>query len=232
MRRPFPTRPPGGAPRRSSDGAQAGFSLIEVVAAVGIFAIGMVAVLGLFAPVARSVADTSDADRAARVADALQLKLRGMAQADIVKLLKVSTPAGHDITVADARSDYDLARDAQLLFANRDGTKVGAYADAIWVDPSTRRNSDREKFFEIALIRNEAISRAPYTTTDAGGATVTVDPDATAPFIAYTARIRWPAFVGDGSPTGTLQFGANPSGPVRFDHGKKSVLFFSGTVTR
>jgi len=49
-----------------------GFSLIEVVVAVAIFAIGMVSVVGLFAPVARSVAASSDAEAAARVAEAVR----------------------------------------------------------------------------------------------------------------------------------------------------------------
>jgi prepilin-type N-terminal cleavage/methylation domain-containing protein len=218
--------------RRYAEPRPSAFSLIEVIVAVGIFALGMVAVIGLFAPVARSVADTSDAERAARVADALRLKLRGMTLPEVAALLKVGTPTGHQLALADARADYELARDPQLLFAARDGTRLGAYADPIWVDAATRRNSDRDKFFEIALVRNEAVSPPASTTTDASGATVTVNPDATAPLLAYTARIRWPAYIGDGTATGTMQFGANPSGPVRFDHGKKSVLFISGTVAR
>ena len=41
---------------RSSAKREAGFSLIEVIAAVVIFSIGMVAMLGLFAPITKSVA--------------------------------------------------------------------------------------------------------------------------------------------------------------------------------
>ncbi len=231
-RTPKPMRAQGRA-RPPAERARAAFSLIEVIVAIGIFAIGMVAIIGLFAPVARSVADTADADRAARVADALRLKLRSLPLDYIAKqLLKTGTSSGHPLTQADARSDYQLSTDTQLLFASSDGTKIGTYADPIWIDPTTRRNSDREKFFEIALIRNETLSPPPSTSTNAAGATVTVSPDDTAAFLAYTARFRWPAYIGDGTATGTLQFGANPSGPVRFDHGKKSVLFFSGTVAR
>ncbi|MBL9201856.1 MAG: prepilin-type N-terminal cleavage/methylation domain-containing protein [Opitutaceae bacterium] len=218
--------------RRSSAGAKAGFSLLEVVVAVGIFALAMTGILGLFAPVARTVGDSADADRAARVADALRLKLRAMPFDDVKLLLKTGTASGHPLTQADARSDYQLSTDTQLLFASRDGTKLGPYNDPVWIDPATRRNSDREKFFEIALVRNEVLSPPDSTTTDASGATVTVSPDATAPFLAYTARFRWPAYVSDGTSTGTVQFGANPAGTVRFDHGKKSVLFFPGTVAR
>lgn len=211
---------------------RAGFSLLEVVVAVGVFALAMTGILGLFAPVARTVSESADADRAARVADALRLKLRALPFADVIALLKTGTATGHPLTQADARADYELARDPQLLFASRDGTKLGPYNDPVWIDPVTRRNSDRDKFFEIALVRNEVISPPPSTTTDAAGATVTITPDDTATFLGYTARFRWPAYVSDGTATGTVQFGANPTGTVRFDHGKKSVLFFPGTVAR
>ncbi len=196
------------------------FSLIEVVVAVGIFAISMVAILALFAPVARSVGSSAEAEVAARVADALRLKLQSIPFATVAGLLKVSTPTGHEVATNDARADYDLTRDTQLIFANRDGTKVGRYTDPIWA-------GDREKYFEITLIRNEAVSPKPSSTSNADGSTSTVDSDATAAALAYTARLRWPAFLADGT-----QFGANPAGSVRFDHGKKQVLFFAGAVLR
>lgn len=216
----------------AADRRRVAFSLLEVVVAVAIFAVGMVAIVALFAPIARSVTDTADTDRAARVADALRLKLRTMPIADVVALFKEAGAGGHELTAADARSDYDLSRDPDLLFANRDGTKIGPYNDPVWIDPVTRRNSDREKFFEIALVRDETLSPAPYDTVDSTGATVRVDPGATAPFLAYTARLRWPAYIGDGTATGTIQFGANPAGSVRFDHSRKQVLHISGTIAR
>jgi prepilin-type N-terminal cleavage/methylation domain-containing protein len=207
------------------------FSLIEVVVAIGIFAVGMVAVLGLFTPIARSVSSSADAEVAARVADALRVKMQSLPFATVAGLLKESTSSGHQLAESDARSDYDITRDTQLLFANRDGSKIGLYTDAIWIDPATKRNSDREKFFEIALIRNEAISPKASNTTDADGAEVKTQPDTTAAMLAYTARLRWPAFISDGG-TGAIQFGANPSGSVRFDHSKKQVLYIAGSITR
>lgn len=207
-----------------------GFSLIEVVVAVAIFAIGMVAIVGLFTPVARSVTSSEDADFAARATDALRAKLQRLPFDTVAGLLKSTSSSGHELTIADARSDYDLTRDPQLLFASRDGTKVGLYSDPIWIDAGTRRNTDRDKFFEIALIRNETVSPKTSTTTDADGNEIVTNLDPTASVLAYTARLRWPAFIPDAG-TGT-QFGANPAGPVRFDHGKKQVLFVSGTVVR
>src|ERR1700757_4352086 len=52
------------------------FTLLEVVIAVGIFAIGMVAVIGLFTPAAKSIGDSADAEAATRVADLLNVKLQ------------------------------------------------------------------------------------------------------------------------------------------------------------
>ena len=217
-------------PSQTTRAARA-FSLIEVVVAVGVFALGMVAVVGLFAPVARSVGSTADADAAARVADAVRAKLQSMPFATVAGLLKQSTGSSHEITLADARVDYDLTRDPQLLFASRDGSKVGAYSDAIWVNGLTRRNWDGEKFFEIALIRNETVAPKAGTVSSSGGADVAVTPDESAPLLGYTARIRWPAFVAD-SPTTAVQVGSNPGGTVKFDHSRKQVLFFPGAVTR
>lgn len=206
---------------------RSGFSLIEVVVAIGIFAFGMVAVLGLFSPMARSVSGSSEGEAAARLADALRAKLQSMPMAQVETLLKNSTEKSHELTDADLRSDYDITQDAQLLFANRDGSKIGLYTDSIWYLPAIRANWDGEKFFEIALIRNEVISpkAAPV-----GGGTGT-SATAIAPVLAYTARVRWPAFVADTATT-AVQVAANPNSTVRFDHGRKEVLYFAGSVTR
>lgn len=205
------------APRASLREA---FTLLEVVIAISVFAIGMIAVVGLLAPVARSVTSSSDAAAAARAADAVREKLRSMTIANVAPLLKNSTGArGHELTDLDARPDYDLTKDAQLLFASRDGSKIGTYSDPVWIDPTTKRASDRDKFFEIALIRNETLSPKSSATA------------ATDFVLAYVARIRWPAFVADA--TGSVaQFGSNPTGAVKFDHGRKQVLFVAGAVTR
>ena len=207
-----------------------GFSLLEVVVAVAIFGVGMLAVVGLFTPVAKSVSTSSDLESAARVADALRVKLQTMRVEDVIALLKKSSGTGHELSAADARPDYNPAADAQVLFANRDGSIIAGYNDAIWGPRTATSNPDREKYYEIALIRNEALS--PLAAAAEEGATEPPpDPDATAFLIAYTARLRWPSFVREG-PNGAAQFGANPTSTVRFDHSLKQVLFVSGSVTR
>jgi len=244
-----PVRPPLAGPKESCAQRSAlttqrpcraarAFSLIEVVAAVGIFAIGMVAVIGLFAPVAKSVGSLVDAEAAANVADLVTARLQGQDLAAVGQLLKVSTgPNRHQLTDADNSPNTPAADprlDPQLLFASRDGSKIGLYNDPVWIDPLTRQPSDLEKFFEIALIRNEALS-PPATVTDSDGVSTTTNSDETALFLAYTARVRWPAFVPDGTPTNRLRAlpaGFNPTGTVRFNNSQKQVLFFAGTITR
>jgi len=207
------------------------FSLLEVVVAIGIFAAGMLGVVALFTPVARSVSASADGEAAARVADALKLKLQGMPFLEVTTLLKASSGARHELTDTDARLDYNPATDAQILFASRDGGKVGVYSDPVWIDPVTRRNSDRDKFFEIALIRNETLSPLMAGAPLAEGNPAPANPDATAFMLAYTARVRWPAFVKEGG-AGAIQVGSNPAAALRFDHGGKQALFFTGSVTR
>lgn len=207
-----------------------GFSLLEVVVAVGIFAIGMLAVVGLFTPVARSVSASSDLESAARVADALRTKLQAMPIPSVIALLKNSSEAGHELATGDARPDYNPVADTKILFANRDGSIIAGYSDPIWGPRTGTVNPDRDKYYEIALIRNETLSPRTAGLTD-GTTDPAADPDATAYLIAYTARIRWPMFVRDGA-TGAIQVGANSTTGVRFDHSLKQVLFVTGAVTR
>ncbi len=216
------------------------FSLLEVVVAVGIFAVGMVAVIGLFAPIAKSVGSIQDSDAGTNVAALLSTRLQGQSFPEVGKLLKVASGARtHQLTdtdnnpnsaAADPRGDPAAT---QLLFASRDGSKIGDYRSPVW--GAGNAINDAEKFFEIALIRDETLSPASATTTDAEGNVTTVNPDDTALYLAYTARIRWPAFVPDATPTNprrALPAGFSPAGGVRFDNSQKQVLFFSGIITR
>jgi prepilin-type N-terminal cleavage/methylation domain-containing protein len=209
--------------------ARRAFSLLEVVAAVGIFSIAMVAIIGMFAPVARSVSGVGDAEAAANVGNVLTSKLQSLTIAGVAPLLKTSSGANrHQLTDVDNNPNSaaaDPRTDKQLLFASRDGTKIGSYNDAIWA------RSDVDKFFEIALIRNETLLPLVDPKIDPAP----VDPVTTTHYLPYTARIRWPAFVIDPTPTnsrGALPAGFNSGGTVRFDNSLKQVLFVTGVVTR
>jgi prepilin-type N-terminal cleavage/methylation domain-containing protein len=204
-----------------------GFSLIEVVAALGIFAVGMIAVLGLFAPVTKSVAGVSDAEAAARVADAVRARLRALPFATAAALVQEAA----DVRKNDTDGTYnhnDGTRHPRVIYGRLNG-EVGFYNGSAtvpaWYDydysttpPRARPLADADKFFEIDLIRDETISPKAA--------------DATAAMIAFHVRVRWPAFVRT-SPTTAVSGAQNAAGgAVPFDHGKKQVLFFAGAIAR
>ena len=198
------------------------FSLLEVVAAVGIFAIGMVAVLALLTPVTKSVATVSEAEAAARVADAVLARRQAMPFTTAAALIQ--DPAAIQKTDASGAYNPNDGTHPAVLFAKPDG-ELGIY-DATatpkgWFDSSGARFADADKYFEIELIRNETLSPAAA--------------DAGALMLAFNMRVRWPAFL-PSSTGGAVQVGANPATgaqtSVAFDQSKKSVLFFTGSISR
>jgi hypothetical protein len=209
--------------RTTSDNSAryAAFSLVEVIAAVVIFAIGMVAVLGLFAPVTKSVATVSEAEAAARVADAVRARLQTLPFESALALIQDVA----NVRRKDGDGSYNPnngTNNPAVLFGKRDG-EVGVYDGGTgrrqWFDSRGARVLDADKFFEIDLIRSDAMTPRSE--------------DATAALIAYTMRVRWPAFYA-GSDGLAVQVGANPGGggPVPFDHSRKQVLFFTGAILR
>lgn len=104
-----------------------GFSLVEVVVAVGIFALAIVGVIGLLGPTSKNISDVADSDAASRVITAIQSQL----QAAGFDSVRASVVAG------------------TTYFSNKDGSRVGADGAAAWTGIS-----DTEKFFEFKLIRN------------------------------------------------------------------------------
>jgi hypothetical protein len=189
-----------------------------------IFAIGMVAVLGLFAPVTKSVSTVSDSEAAARVADAVRARLQALPFDRAVALVQEVA----DVRRKDGDGAYnpnDGTTYPAVIFGKPTGD-VGIY-DATegrrsWYDssvPNPVRVADADKYFEIDLIRNDALSPKAA--------------DATAALVAFTMRVRWPAFMAASSGA-AVQVGANPAGggPVPFDHGRKQVLFFTGSIMR
>jgi prepilin-type N-terminal cleavage/methylation domain-containing protein len=219
--RRFP--PSASAPARRRP--RRGFSLLEVVAAVAIFAVGMIGVLALFAPVTKSVASVSEAEAAARIAGAVRARLQAMPFADAAALLADAAIVRKN-DADPAYNPNDGAKHPTVLFGKLNG-EIGLYdaAAKTWLDtdfskapPVTKPFSDAEKFFELDLIRNDTLSPA--------------DADATAPLLAYTLRVRWPAFVATSSSTGVQSAQAPAGSAVAFDHSKKQVLFFTGFVTR
>ncbi len=205
-------------------GNDCAFSLIEVIAAVVIFSIGMVAMLGLFAPVTRSVANVSDAEAAGRAADAVRARLQALGFDRALTLVQEVA----DVRKKDADGNYnpnDGTKYPAVIFGKLSGD-VGIYDPTrnpkTWYDstvPNPQRVQDADKFFEIDLIRNDALSPKAN--------------DATAPVVAFNIRVRWPAFLPSSSGT-AVQVGVNTAGggSVPYDHGKKQVIFFTGSIVR
>jgi prepilin-type N-terminal cleavage/methylation domain-containing protein len=205
------------------------FSLIEVIAAVAIFAIGMVAVLGLFAPVTKSIASVSDAEAAARVADAVRARLQTLPFEQALALVQEVA----EVRAKDADGSYnpnDGEKYPAVIFGKLSGDD-GIYdsSEKVWLGsemdfaqnpPKPKPVTDADKFFEIDLIRNETLSPK-------------IGNDEMAALVVFTMRVRWPAFR-PASSGAAVQVGANPGGggPVPFDHGRKQVLFFNGSIRR
>jgi Tfp pilus assembly protein PilV len=108
---------------------KSGFSLVEVVVSVGIFAVAIVGIIGLFAPTTKNVAAVADSDGSTRAVAAIQsyLKEQGFTGTK---------------SIVDAGTKY---------YANKGANVIG---NATLV---TFPNND--KFFEFTLTRNTDLSK-------------------------------------------------------------------------
>ena len=188
---------------RSSSKRHAGFSLVEVVVAVGIFAVSIIAVIGLLAPTNKNIAAVRDTDDTSRVVSAIQSKLQDKA----LETNGFTTVGGFLQTSAPADpADGNEYTNALTLYASRDGTRVGL-ANGTNPNGTAIFSNASQKYFEIVLIRNTALSSNSGTNLDAN-----------AGYLAFTMRIRWPAFTAEG---------------VEFtQHSQKSVLLVPASVHR
>lgn len=147
------------------------FSLVEVVVAVGVFAIAIVAVIGLVAALTRNVTEVTDTDDASRLVTNLQGKLQSVSFQDLRNYMG-------DVTAKSA---------ANRIYANRDGSRVGlGSATAVW-DPDNSLNTAEEnaqKYFLVEMLPNNDLSPASN--------------DNTAGFLAFTVRLIYPAYLGNG----------------------------------
>lgn len=155
------------APVRRSLG-EGGFTLVEVVIAIGVFAVTIVAVLGLLSPVNRSVASVSDYDKAAALGDAIQTEL--------VRLRDLTTSGDKLAVLATLVPASDSTQPLQLV-ASTDGSRVVRLADAdnnATASPAGIAASER---YFLVEIRQQP---APLAYTSGAG------------FVAVTATIKWP----------------------------------------
>lgn len=146
--------------------ARSAFSLVEVVVAVGIFALAIVGVIGLIAPTSKNITDVVDGDAATRVISAIQSSLQESVS---------SSSTGFTTLAASLQTPAANTDPTYNYFSTRDGRTVSSSTN--W--PSTL--TDADKFFEFALLRNTTLSDAAN--------------DTTAGYLAFTISIRWPAYV-------------------------------------
>ena len=208
------------------------FSLIEVVVAVGIFALGLVAVLGIFAPITKSIATVSESESAARVADSVLARLRAIPFDTAARFVQDATTVQKN-DASGAYNPNDGAKNPFVIFGKRDG-EAGFYdsdtAQKKWRDSLGNTIADADKYFEIELIRNDTLSTKTIPAADPADPGVPADPTAT--MIAFSMRVRWPSFLPASSGT-PVQVGFNPAGGgVTYDHSKKQVIFFTGSISR
>jgi uncharacterized protein (TIGR02598 family) len=148
------------------------FSLVEVVVAVGVFAIAVVAVIGMLVPINESIADVQDGDDATRVAQVIQAELQK----------------------APFSSVQGFIRNGTVLYANKSGRIVAPDADSKWdVDGVGGVSLDEQsaKFFQISLELNSVLSpNGDDVASYVGG------------YLAFTIIMRWPGYTGDGKPFG------------------------------
>ena len=113
--------PPRNIPARSS---RNGFSLIEVILAIGVFALTIVAVIGLLGPIAQQVRDLQDT----RVANSLPVPIREelnrVGFEHFVAVSSGSTAVAAGAFPSDLSEDEGEPGACLVLYGTEDGSKV------------------------------------------------------------------------------------------------------------
>ncbi len=150
-----------------------GFSLVEVVIAVGVFALSILAVVGLLGPILESIRDSEETEIASNLSELIRSELEripfedGSVPVDIARF-------------PDAPGSY------QVLYGNRDLTHIGDedYFDDPPNDPATGQPfeiGDADKFFRIELRNSPAY---PFVSGNASEFTSRT----------FQIRVLWPVY--------------------------------------
>jgi hypothetical protein len=137
---------------------------LEVIFALGIFAGGIVILLGSCPALMKSGEGNTQAMAAARIGETFLAQLRSRPFSEVAGNLKSADERARDDTSATA--------DRRLFWASLDGGRIAASDDALWT------GHEGERFFELVLFRDAELSP--------------VERDATAGWLVFSVRIRWP----------------------------------------
>lgn len=135
----------------SLDSNRGGFSLVELIMAVGIAAVAVIGVVGLYRPVVRTVSGLDEETRVQRILERVESVWRERGLAEVLTATSASDP----------------------FFADRDGSRLGSDGDAVWLDAgATEVERDIAKVFEFTLHRHPELS--PVTEVSPGSVVIVV----------------------------------------------------------
>lgn len=145
------------------------FSLVEVIVALGIFSVGIAVTLRLFAGISESIRLTGETETGIRAAETLMGRLRARPFREVASGLITE----EEFQGMDSGRRSGRATDRRLFFADPKAGRIGPDEDSVWI------GHEKEKYFEIALVRDERLSPPAK--------------DEQTACLVFTACIRWPA---------------------------------------
>lgn len=151
------------------------FSLVEVVVALGIFSVGIAVVLRLFAGISESIRLVGETEAGIHAAEMLVSRLRARPFGEVAGCLMTA----EELQRMDSAGRPGRSRDHRLFFSDPTADRIARDGDAIWA------GHEREKYFEIALVRDEHLS--PLTE------------DEQAACLVFTVCVRWPISASGGA---------------------------------
>lgn len=161
-------------------GRPVAFTLVEVVVALGLFSVGVAVVLRLFTGISEAIRLDGETEAGIHAAEVLLARLRARPLREVASDLMTA----EELHRIDSTEEAGPPPDRRLFFADAAAERIGQGGDPLWV------GHEREKYFEIALVRDENLSP--------------LSEDEMAACLVFTARIRWPASARRGAHRTTL----------------------------
>lgn len=147
-----------------------GFSLVEVVVAVGIFALAIVGVIGLLAPSIKAVSEIADTNVAARLAQNIQMELENYGFAPVVT---ATDPNG-----SLKKIQLVATKDGLRVVRSNGTTPIPADNDPVTGTPPGIAAADR--YYLVEVTQFPAGNTLAYTAANNPG------------FVALSVRVLWP----------------------------------------